>query len=239
MSKRRLKEELKRIKAAMPATFREAYEMGFRDGLTVRGRGGRMKPDGMSYEGEVNADGQPHGYGAMTWPNGRRYEGEIRAGRPHGWGVMRWADGKRHEGRFREGAPVEASRTRYEGEVNADGQPHGYGVMTWPNGERHEGRFREGAPVEESGTRYKGEVNADGQPHGYGVMTWPNGERHEGKFSKGAPSRRVRLIGHTHQVTAGPLPETVSGSEPIGRSIYPFRRGIAARRGAKESIQTL
>ena len=64
------------------------------------------------------------------------------------------------------------------------------------------------------GMSYEGEVNADGQPHGYGVMTWPNGERHEGKFSKGAPSRRVRLIGHT-QVTAGSLPETVSGSEPL------------------------
>ena len=170
MVKKMLKEELKRIKASLPDRFREFYEIGFRDGLASCGRGGRMKPDGMSYDGDVNADGQPHGYGVMKWTNGRRYEGKVRDGKPHGYGVMKWADGRRHRGKFRKGAPVETTcKARYDGDVNADGQPHGYGVMTWPDGRRYEGKVR------------------DGQPHGSGVMTWADGKRYSGKFRKGAP----------------------------------------------------
>ena len=41
------------------------------------------------YEGEVNADGQPHGQGVMSWSSqwhSRRIEGEFRDGKAHGQG---------------------------------------------------------------------------------------------------------------------------------------------------------
>ena len=45
-------------------------------------------PSGTRYEGEVNADGKPHGRGFSTYPDGRRYEGEWSDGKPHGQGVQ-------------------------------------------------------------------------------------------------------------------------------------------------------
>lgn len=62
--------------------------------------------DGRRYEGEVNAQGKPHGKGVSTWPDGHRYEGEFRDGLPNGQGVYTWPDGRRHEGEFRDGEPV-------------------------------------------------------------------------------------------------------------------------------------
>ena len=124
-----MKDKKRRAKMFDGDALRKAYEGGFRDGLEASVPGGRMKPNGMEYQGDVNADGQPHGEGVMAWPNGRRYEGEVRDGKPHGEGVMTWADGR-----------------RYEGEVR-DGKPHGRGVMKWTDGERHDGKFRKGEPV--------------------------------------------------------------------------------------------
>ena len=37
-------------------------------------------PDGKRYEGELNADGEPHGHGVKAFPDGRRLAGEFRNG---------------------------------------------------------------------------------------------------------------------------------------------------------------
>ena len=149
------------------------------------------------YEGEVNADGQPHGRGVMTWAtqwHSRRIEGEFRDGKAHGQGVYtggqagdyykgEWRDGHFHgQGeRWLPTGPV------YKGEFRK-GKFHGQGVMTVPNGQGYEGEFRDGkfhgqgVYTWPDGTRiegrwfyggqYIGSVNESGQPHGYGVMSW-------------------------------------------------------------------
>lgn len=86
--------------------------------------------DGRWYKDQVNPDGEPHGWGRMTYPDGRRFVGMFRCGRPRGWGVVTWPDG-----------------TRYVGDVNPDGEPHGYGVLTDPDENIREGYFRDGILV--------------------------------------------------------------------------------------------
>lgn len=93
---------------------------------------GRLKmPNGDRYEGDVGADGQPHGQGRMVAPNGDRHEGAYRRGLAHGWGVLVCANGVRYAGEFR------------------DGEADGHGAMTWPgpHGGRFEGEWRGGKPV--------------------------------------------------------------------------------------------
>ena len=41
----------------------------------------------MTYEGEVNDDGAPHGQGIKTYGNGDRYEGEWKDGKRNGRGT--------------------------------------------------------------------------------------------------------------------------------------------------------
>ena len=50
--------------------------------VVVSGCAGGATDPWEGYEGEVNADVQPHGQGVLTWPNGRRFEGEFRDGDP-------------------------------------------------------------------------------------------------------------------------------------------------------------
>ena len=81
---------------------------------------------GLGYEGEVNAEGLPHGAGILVSKDGWRYEGGFRNDVLHGYGVLTKPDGERHEGEFRDGAE------------------HGHGVRTFPEGTRIEGKFWNG-----------------------------------------------------------------------------------------------
>jgi len=57
----------------------------------------------VTYEGEVNDDGDPHGQGTMTFGNGDRYEGQYKDGKRHGQGVFEHASGIRYEGSWKDG----------------------------------------------------------------------------------------------------------------------------------------
>ncbi len=41
----------------------------------------------LTYTGERNSDGLPHGRGTMTYPDGYKYTGEFKDGRRHGQGT--------------------------------------------------------------------------------------------------------------------------------------------------------
>ena len=156
-------------------------------------------PNGDHYEGEVNAQGVPHGNGYMSYKlNGYvgEYEGEWRDGKRHGHGVYEhWSMGG--------GA---SHSTKYEGEW-LDDKENGYGVETnndqtgihlstvteiyrgeFKNGKRHgygkiecdgfDGSFANGKWY------FEGEFK-DGQYNGHGIKTMTNGSKVEGEFVNG------------------------------------------------------
>ncbi|GHT93900.1 hypothetical protein FACS1894122_09890 [Alphaproteobacteria bacterium] len=69
------------------------------------------------YTGEVNALGDPHGIGTMTYFDGSVYTGTFLNGQQNGEGTMVYSDGARYEGEFKYG-----KRWRQEEEVSV-GEP--------------------------------------------------------------------------------------------------------------------
>ncbi len=139
---------------------------------------------GIIYEGEVNENGKPHGYGNQTHPNGDTYVGEYKEGVPHGQGRYTFSDDLgTFEGEFNKGVIAKATVTfpsgeKYVGELKGF-LLHGYGILTHPDGEIYEGEF-----------------NEDGDHHGYGVLTSVDGVKqegmwHEGKFVKVDESKKI------------------------------------------------
>lgn len=64
-------------------------------------------PEGR-YEGEVNADGDPEGFGVLEYPGNDEhermvYEGEFKAKKAHGKGLMKWREGDKYEGDWIDG----------------------------------------------------------------------------------------------------------------------------------------
>lgn len=65
--------------------------------------------DGI-YEGQV-VNGEPHGWGKLTYLNDVVYEGEWRKGQEHGHGTITWRNGNSFSGKFDQGKPI--STTKY------------------------------------------------------------------------------------------------------------------------------
>lgn len=89
------------------------------------------------YEGGVNEDGNPHGYGIKEYQNGDRYEGGWKDGKVHGFG--KWQQP------FPKERPTGFFRRSYEGGFKDD-HLHGYGIsIVWDGEEqkfyRKEGNF--------------------------------------------------------------------------------------------------
>lgn len=60
------------------------------------GRQGEYKyPDGSTYNGQWNENGQRHGYGQLAFPDGSKYWGFFDNGLCSGLGVMTFQDGSR------------------------------------------------------------------------------------------------------------------------------------------------
>lgn len=91
-------------------------------------------PDGSSYTGEWNADGQRDGFGVLTLTDGTIYSGEFRDGLCDGLGVMVFADGSKYEGQFSQGRYhnlgvfTRCDKMKYEGEFH-QGKVNGLGLM--------------------------------------------------------------------------------------------------------------
>ena len=60
----------------------------------------------LTYTGERNSDGKPHGHGTMTFADGTTYTGEHTDGERHGQGTYTFADGTTYIGNFEDGLPV-------------------------------------------------------------------------------------------------------------------------------------
>ena len=64
--------------------------------------------DGI-YEGQV-VNGEPHGWGKLTYLNDVVYEGEWRKGQEHGHGTITWRNGSLFSGKFDQGKPFSTSK---------------------------------------------------------------------------------------------------------------------------------
>ncbi len=60
----------------------------------------------MTYTGERNSDGRPHGQGIETKANGITYSGQWKDGEYNGQGTMTVAHGPPITGEWKDGVPV-------------------------------------------------------------------------------------------------------------------------------------
>ena len=129
----------------------------------------------MSYVGEVDARGNPHGHGRLELPpsrggtlhpfgEGHVYEGQFAAGAPEGHGRKEWEDGTWYEGQWRRG------------------EVHGRGVYHWGHdGAECVGEFDAHGACGHctytygNGNFYRGQMQR-GQKHGCGWGWSPNGQ---------------------------------------------------------------
>ena len=196
--------------------------------------------DGSQYEGEVNAQGQPHGKGYLNSPSstgsGRRdrYEGEFKNGKKDGFGYMsyelnganaeyegEWKDDKRcGKGKYNYYTMGGGARHgyQYEGEW-LDDKEHGQGVSI-NDDERglHLSNIRE---IYEGGFK-------EGKRHGHGKITK---DGYDGNFSKGkeyfeGEFEGGRLVGPcVHKMVNGDVCEFPEGYlNGIGN--YTFANGV-------------
>ncbi|KAK1743300.1 hypothetical protein QTG54_005921 [Skeletonema marinoi] len=65
--------------------------------------------EGGLYEGQV-VNGEPHGWGKLTYLNDVVYEGDWRKGQEHGHGTITWRNGSLYSGEFDQGEPFSTSK---------------------------------------------------------------------------------------------------------------------------------
>jgi hypothetical protein len=82
----------------------------------------KVAQDFPGYQGEVNSQGTPHGFGEICFNNGNRYRGQWQSGKRTGHGKYFYSNG-----------------SFYEGQVY-DGHLHGKGVLTFANGNHYDGK---------------------------------------------------------------------------------------------------
>lgn len=154
--------------------------------------------NGDRYNGDVNAEGQPHGSGHMDYKlNGYfgEYDGQWKNGKRCGKGHYHqiskgarkyvydyngeWLDDKEHGygtamNSSEKGAHCSTVAETYTGNFR-EGKRHGHGVIVEDN---FDGSFTDGK------NRFEGEFE-NGKIMGHGVWDYANGDRFEGKFDNG------------------------------------------------------
>lgn len=156
-------------------------------------------PDGTSYDGGLDADGNFDGEGTLRMKDGGTYAGEWRNGKHHGKGKLKLASGYEYDGEW------------------VDGRRNGFGYMNDDEGRSYSGEWTDGRQSGTGSMVYKGGATFSGSwsggvPHGQGVFTnrdasivlrgtWVNGRRQErlgvraGRAMIGAARRAWRRRG--------------------------------------------
>jgi hypothetical protein len=101
-----------------------------------------------TYEGEI-VDGEPQGFGILTFNNGDKYTGDFENNWFHGVGLFEWSNGDVYVyiGDFDEGLRTgfgiytRPSGDQYEGDW-LNGERHGYGIYTYPDGTTDKGMWK-------------------------------------------------------------------------------------------------
>lgn len=130
----------------------------------------RYDEDGTIYIGELR-NGEPHGYGKVSWANGNAYEGYFKNGVIHAQGTYYWSDGDIYMGDWRNG-----DRT-------------GQGVYRWPDGTIYRGEFIDGVK-DGPGIEYDSEILIygfwnEGELHGPVTAIYSDGTEEVAHFENG------------------------------------------------------
>ena len=151
--------------------------------------------NGSAYKGELNAKGQAHGYGRMTWTNGDEYEGQFSNGLFQGKGKLISKHYAVYEGDFSEGymegkgTLVFDNGTKYIGAFSK-GVFNGKGRLISKDKSVYVGYFLnneitgKGKWVYADKGVYRGELK-NGVFHGKGKLTRPDGSSYSGDFVEG------------------------------------------------------
>lgn len=90
-------------------------------------------PDGSVYKGDVQKNGQYHGFGVLCKQNRERYQGEWKNGQRHGVGTFTYSNGDNFSGSWKNGVP------------------HGKGIYVFQNGGKVTGTWKNGVLSEGEG----------------------------------------------------------------------------------------
>ena len=129
----------------------------------------RLNYNNGYYEGEVNANGDEHGYGTFVWNNGDKYVGYFKNRLFNGQGTYYYANGNKYVGSWVDdkksgkGTMYFANGFIYDGQWKND-KRNGYGKETYKWG-RYEGGFK------------------DDDWYGYGKEYHNNGMTFEGNYN--------------------------------------------------------
>jgi len=105
--------------------------------------------DQGEFEGDLNEENLPHGFGVMKYTDGRIYSGHWKNGRWHGNGRATFSNGDVFEGTYYEdqrhgqGVYRWVDGREFRGGFLND-QRSGHGVYTWPDGAVYDGEFVNG-----------------------------------------------------------------------------------------------
>jgi len=166
--------------------------------------------EGDNYEGDINDNGEPHGYGRYEWVTGQYYEGDWVKGNREGYGKSSEVINPTNKSFFYRNKNLEVSTINELGRLitfrEKDFDCSGYG-------ERFESITFAAAP-------YVGCVR-DGKPHGWGVIETPK-LRRRGAFDDG------EWKGFSY-VSLKPNPKAETGDARKRISYFPATKGIDFR----------
>jgi hypothetical protein len=196
----------------------------------------------MSYQGDKNQAGQPHGKGKYNWPTGDSYEGDWNNGQITGKGIYRFHNGSAYDGDFvqakKHGKGTWIADFGYQqGEFRND---HFVQGTTWYyNGNKHEG-YWEGGDFQGQGCFYDaasnsyfyGNFNRGNRVSGFwlrdgnhfrgdftngqfssGIYTWPDGHSKQCRFINGQMDQKSAVKLEDH-IPEWPMPKTFYNSTP-------------------------
>eukprot|EP00703_Trepomonas_sp_PC1_P001390 JAP95216.1 Membrane occupation and recognition nexus (Morn) repeat protein [Trepomonas sp. PC1] len=206
-----------------------------------------------TYEGEINEDKQPHGFGIITYINGSTFSGLFQHGDREGAGVMvssdhfsiaEYKDDKK-EGH---GLIIWGRGDIFNGHFVKD-LPNGDGDYYWPNGDNYVGQFVDGLR-EGYGVLIKNGVNdyfgdyAKDKRNGVGSFTTLDGvqltaEWVNGEIASEAYDEEMRIV------EADILGQIIAEIQPERATLIPNSFGIAVdrrrrkRRGEKKNRRSV
>ncbi|MBE6125212.1 MAG: AAA family ATPase [Erysipelotrichaceae bacterium] len=208
--------------------------------------------NGTYYNGEVNTQGNPDGYGDISFSNGDTYTGEFVNNTLTGKGEYRYNNGNIYRGDMRnasrhgKGIMKWADGTWFEGEFVSD-YIDGYGTMHFNDGVVFEGTMSQ-KDDKENGTytypdgRTVSGTFANGERNGYIVLTWPDGSSCEGYWYDGIFSGTGKIIYPDGFVYEGPF-DPVNGYSREGNGVLKDPEGTRFegpfRNHLKEGVFTI
>ncbi|KAM9966152.1 hypothetical protein ACTFIR_006344 [Dictyostelium discoideum] len=184
---------------------KEEGQQGKKEYLSMSGLKATIhSKSGSVFEGQVNAQGIPNGFGELELKNGDFYLGYFENGKKHGKGRLISVSGCQYDGDWKDDMHDGVGRfdendkgISYQGEWK-ENERHGKGVLSDPKSEikgiwEHDQLIFGHEVKRDIILEYYGEFKND-QWHGNGKVSFPNGSIYQGEFENGSPSGKGKFI---------------------------------------------